>query len=196
MPSYWSAITGTALILSPAEYDNMLLNYLKTAFKPDADEKDVNNYMDSCEEISSDEVPVIKTSCLDAIKPFYPTMDAFLEKLQNDAYYLNADTSMVKNFVYFNRYNTDEYSGGIFYPIDTSDNEEFNGQKMTYHDVDDDSEIMYTKFSTLSIDLLKAKHYTSTDDIVNEFKDAIGAYLPDDFDWEKHVGVFTCAAYA
>lgn len=195
MSSYWSAMAGTALILSPEEYDNMLLNYLKTAFKPDADKKDASHYMNSCEELSND-VPVIKTSCLDAIKPLYPTMDAFLNKLQNAAYHLNADTSMIKNFVYFNRYNTDEYSGGVFYPIDTSANEEFNGQRIPYFDVDDDSEIMYTRFSTLSIDLLKDKHYTSTDDIINEFKDAIGAYLPDNFDWEKHVGVFSCAVYA
>lgn len=39
MSGYWSAMTGTALILSPEEYDNMLLNYLKAAFKPDADKK-------------------------------------------------------------------------------------------------------------------------------------------------------------
>lgn len=195
MSGYWSAMTGTALILSPAEYDNMLLNYLQTAFKPHADLKYASHYIDSCEEFS-DEVPVIKTSCLDAIKPLYPTIDAFLEKLQNDAYHLNTDTSIAKNLVHFSRYNTDEYSGGAFYPIDTSANEEFNGQRMPYFDVADDSEVMYTRFSTLPIDLLKAKHYTSNDDIVNEFKDAIGAYLPDDFDWEKHVGVFMCAAYA
>lgn len=195
MSSYWSAMTGTALILSSTEYDNMLLNYLKTAFKPDANEKDASHYMDSCEELSN-EVPVIKPSCLDAIKPIYPTMDTFLEKLQDDEYNSNDDISIAKNLVYFERYNTDEYSGGVFYPIDTSANEEFKGQRIPYFDVDDDSEIMYTRFSTLSIDLLKDKHYTSTDDIINEFKDAIGAYLPDDFDWEKHVGVFMCAVYA
>lgn len=39
MSGYWSAMAGTALILSSTEYDNMLLNYLKTAFKPDADKK-------------------------------------------------------------------------------------------------------------------------------------------------------------
>lgn len=100
MSSYWSAMAGTALILSPEEYDNMLLNYLKTAFKPDADKKDANHYMNSCEELS-DDVPVIKTSCLDAIKPLYPTMDAFLNKLQNDAYHLNADTSMIKKSCVF-----------------------------------------------------------------------------------------------
>lgn len=195
MPSYWSAMMGTALILSPAEYDNMLLNYLQTTFKPHANLKDASHYMDSCEELS-DEVPVIKASCLDAIKPLYPTMDAFLEKLQDAAYHPNDDTSIAKNLIHFNRYNTDEYSGGVFYPIDTSANEEYNGQRMPYFDVADDSEVMYTNFSTLPIDLLKAKHYTSIDDIVNEFKDAIGTYLPNDFDWEKHVGVFMCAAYA
>ena len=184
----------TALILSPSEYDNMLLNYLQTTFKPYADKKDVNNYIDNCEEFSN-EIPVIKASCLDAIKPLYPTVDAFLEKLQDATYYPNDDTSIAKNLVHFNRYNPDEYSSGIFYPIDTSANEKFNNYKKSYVNVADDSEILYTRFSTLPIDLLKTKHYTSNDDIINEFKDEIGAYLPDDFDWEKHVGVFICAAY-
>lgn len=100
MSGYWSAMAGTALILSPEEYDNMLLNYLKTAFKPDADKKDASHYINSCEELS-DEVPVIKVSCLDVIKPLYPTMDAFLDKWQNDAYNSNDDTSMVKKSCVF-----------------------------------------------------------------------------------------------
>lgn len=44
MSGYWSALSGTALILSSAEYDNMLLNYLKTAFKSDANKKDATNF--------------------------------------------------------------------------------------------------------------------------------------------------------
>lgn len=195
MSSYWSAMTGTALVLSSVEYNTMMLNYLKTTFKPDANTDDVKQYIESCEELSND-VPVIKASCQDVIKPLYPTMDAFLNKIQNDAYNPNNDTSITKNLVYFDRYNTDEYSGGIFYPIDTSDNEKFNGHKVPYHDVDNDSEILYTKFSTIFMDLLTTKHYTSVNDIVNEFKDAVGSYLPDDFDWEKHIGEFMCAAYA
>lgn len=195
MSSYWSAMTGTALVLSPAEYDTMMLNFLKTAFKPDADMKDVNDYIDNCED-NFNATSVIKASCLDAIKPLYSTMDTFLETLQNDECNPNNNTSIAKNLVYFDRYNMDEYSGGIFYPIDTSDNEEFNGHKIPYHDVDADSKILYTEFSTLSIDLLTAEHYKSVNDIINEFKDAIGTYLPDDFNWEKHVGVFMCAAYA
>lgn len=90
MSGYWSAMAGTALILSPEEYDNMLLNYLKTAFKPDADKKDASHYMNSCEELS-DEVPVIKLSCLDVIVDYGITKEQIIENVNAQKYVEGAD---------------------------------------------------------------------------------------------------------
>ena len=33
-------------------------------------------------------------------------------------------------------------------------------------------------------------------ELVQNYKDTIGEYLPEDFDWESHIGFFQCAAYA
>lgn len=193
MSSYWSAMTGTGLLLSAKEYENLMLKYLQLNFDPNADKAMINDYMETCSDITGNESPLISASCYETMKGFYPTFESFFETIEKNT---DDPASITKNLIYFNRYNTDEYSGGIFYPIDTSDHEEFNGKKIPYHDVEDDSEILYTKFSTLPMDLLENKHYTSMNDIVNEFKDSVGAYLPDNFDWEKHIGYFMCAAYA
>lgn len=40
------------------------------------------------------------------------------------------------------------------------------------------------------------KAYESYDDLVTEFKDKLSAYLPEDFDWDTHIGVFDYAMYA
>lgn len=38
--------------------------------------------------------------------------------------------------------------------------------------------------------------YNSYDEFVQEFKDKIGSYLPDNFDWDSHLGNFSYAQYA
>ena len=63
-------------------------------------------------------------------------------------------------------------------------------------DVKDGSYIIYTDRSTRPQDLLGDEGYKSTEEIVKEFKEKLAAYVPDDFDWESHIGFFQCATFA
>ena len=56
--------------------------------------------------------------------------------------------------------------------------------------------ITYTDKSTRPQDLLRADGYKSTEEIVKEFNEKLAAYIPDDFDWESHIGFFQYAAFA
>lgn len=38
--------------------------------------------------------------------------------------------------------------------------------------------------------------YQTYEDLINEFKEKLVGYLPEDFDWDKHIGMFSYAAYA
>lgn len=38
--------------------------------------------------------------------------------------------------------------------------------------------------------------YASYEDFVQEFKDKLAVYLPKDFDWDGHIGIYTYACYA
>ena len=44
--------------------------------------------------------------------------------------------------------------------------------------------------------MIRADGYKYTEEIVKEFKEKLAAYVPDDFDWESHIGFFQCASFA
>lgn len=48
----------------------------------------------------------------------------------------------------------------------------------------------------MSLEILSGRSYKTLDELVQDYKDTIGEYLPEDFDWESHIGFFQCAAYA
>lgn len=57
----------------------------------------------------------------------------------------------------------------------------------------------YVVFSDKSMDSLSAftkRPYESYEDLVQEFKNKLECYLPEDFNWDEHIGRFSYAAYA
>lgn len=86
-------------------------------------------------------------------------------------------------------YCEEECSGGVLYPFKKPARGKFVNVK-------DGSYIIYTDKSTRPQDLLRADGYKSTEEIVKEFKEKLAAYIPDDFDWESHIGFFQYAAFA
>lgn len=46
------------------------------------------------------------------------------------------------------------------------------------------------------VDCFDGPAYPSYEAFVQEFKDKMAAYLPDDFDWDSHIGSYSYACYA
>lgn len=60
-------------------------------------------------------------------------------------------------------------------------------------------ETSYVFFSEKSLDgpeVFEERPYNSYEEFVQEFKDKMAAYLPEDFDWDAHIGRFSYALYA
>ena len=56
--------------------------------------------------------------------------------------------------------------------------------------------VLFAKQNRLSGKAFENPPYRSYDELVGEFKGFLQEYLPDDFDWDNHVGVFRYACYA
>lgn len=78
------------------------------------------------------------------------------------------------------RYYTDDFDGRHFYSANKNiDNEGATGLFF---------------FADWQPDAFKVAYY-SMDDCVEEFKNKIGKYLPEDFNWEDHIGYFQAAIF-
>lgn len=91
------------------------------------------------------------------------------------------------------RISPDQCDGMMFSPYSSSE-----GQTFLYEDPDDlrgeDSFLIFSEGQPLKP--YGKPYYKSYLDLVREFKDKAEAYLPKDFDWEKHIGLFRYAAFA
>lgn len=61
---------------------------------------------------------------------------------------------------------------------------------------DENSIIIYTEKSTLPQAFLQNESYHSVDEIIEEFKTKLGVYLPENFDYQSHIGYVKLALYA
>lgn len=61
---------------------------------------------------------------------------------------------------------------------------------------DEMTTIIYTRKATTPQAFLSGNSYNSIDEIIHEFKTQIGDYLPEDFDYFKHLGYIESATYA
>lgn len=181
MVSYWSALSGTVLVLDKKEVKDFLKKYISVNFKAgeEPDEQDMKELNDMIDENGYDEMPFFRSVCREQFTLSFPTLESCIE----------ADfRSMEKNIFTAMLYDEDEYSGGVMYKFDDK-----NGK---YASVDSGGLLFFTDKSTRPQDVLTGKSYKSTGEIVEEFKDKMAAYLPEDFDWDSHIGFFQCAAYA
>lgn len=61
---------------------------------------------------------------------------------------------------------------------------------------EENSFIIYTEKSTLPQAFLQNESYHSVDEIIKEFKTKLGIYLPENFDYQSHIGYVEFALYA
>lgn len=178
MSQYFSAVSGMAVVFSPKEVTEFLTRYLLETYKKDGVTDDDVNYITDC---VSDSFYLIRSKYrFDFIKEF-PS----IEKCMDDNIIEKHKNKLFKCI----EYNENSCSGGILYPLSRFVCEQFV-------DVNDGSYVIYTDKSTRPQDLFAKDGYKTIDEIVEEFKEKLAAYVPDDFDWESHIGFFQCAAFA
>lgn len=88
------------------------------------------------------------------------------------------DFEEIDEFSGFARYYDDEYEGKSFASIS--------------HDYLED-EPMLVFWATHQPDVFKAVY--TEESVIKEFKEKIGKYLPDDFNYISHIGYFQCCIY-
>lgn len=55
------------------------------------------------------------------------------------------------------------------------------------------SYVFYSDHKLDSVDVFESRPYNSYQEFRQEFQDKMAAYLPDDFDWDAHIGTFSYA---
>lgn len=64
------------------------------------------------------------------------------------------------------------------------------------HSEKNDAIIIWSDKSMMPWEILNGNSYKSTDDIIEEFKEKLATYLPDDFNWKSHIGFIEFAVFA
>lgn len=182
MSGYWSATSGTVLVLSKEEVRDFFTRYLLETYRKDGvTDKDIDFIDCTISEYGSDSFYFLRSAYRQSLLEVFHSLESCV----------NENTAAEHKKELFNcvEYCEEECSGGVLYPFKKP-------ARGKFVDVKDGSYIIYTDKSTRPQDLLGDEGYKSTDEIVKEFKEKLAAYVPDDFDWESHIGFFQCAAFA
>ena len=181
MSGYWSAASGTALILHKEEVSDFFTRYLLETYRKNG--------------VTDEDLDFINSTISDYGSDFHFLRSTYRQSLLEDFRSLEScvdertAAEHTKELFDCVEYCEEECSGGVLYPFKKPASGKFV-------DVEDGSCIIYTDKSTRPQDLLGNDGYKSTEEIVKEFKEKLAAYVPDNFDWESHIGFFQCAVFA
>lgn len=186
MSSYWAGYHGSGLVLSQAEMDAFLKEYKKKN-PSQADSLD-----EAVEDYPFEEINFI---CA-------PYAGTITENVQE-----NCPSSFLGQTFCFEKISDDCCEGPMFVPFFRSDGRmnrhecredgTYEGISMQTPDLENGA--LYVLFSHKDLDSVNAffeRPYASYNDFVKEFVDQLGAYLPEDFDWNAHLGNLSYACYA
>ena len=168
MSSYWAVYSGVGLVLREPEYRVFLAAYAK------AHKLSETFFDEYCEDVSINEYEFIRAKALVTnmeLKPFWVT------EITTDT----CEGMYFKPFVYNGKPNTFEERG-----LNIID----------YRWSDKDCYVFFSDKNMEGYNAFLEKPYASYGDFVQEFKDKLAAYLPDDFEWDEHLGNFSYACYA
>lgn len=177
MSSYYAAYFGSALVLREKEYSQMIKNYeakVVTRLRKTLQEDFFNMREDE--------------GCL--IREYSFIRSNNMGEDPNDV--LESESSKTFGIIDIS---PDDCDGMYLLPYLN------NGKLHWEHDtgIDLRSEKLYAIFSDFQLDsplAFIAKPYESYDNFVDEFKEKLKEYLPDDFDWDSHIGCFSYSCYA
>ncbi len=171
MSSYWAGYSGTGLMLNENEFLNFLEKYKEK--NPSQAE-----YVDDClVNYGLDEIKFIKSVDAGEVIPN-------LEETDSDKY--------DDKIICVTDLTDDNIDGLMFWPFYHS-----NGQMNEDFSMDIRSCYMiWSDKSFTSPRVFERPAYNSYEEFVQEFKDKVSAYLPENFDWDVHLGCISYACYA
>lgn len=194
MSSYYAAYYGSGLRLNEKEFCDFIERYLEA------------------NKMSKEEL--VKEYCARCDIPYYEddvenTFDTLITSNVMDFVWA-LDLSVndrEKRRCFVNCISPDDSDGMSFQPYYTNGKANIycadeNGENTNpdYVDfIDLRGETTYMFYSDRSLDSVKAferRPYNSYEEFKQEFKDKMATYLPDDFDWDAHIGRFNYACYA
>lgn len=180
MSSYWATSTGMVLLLSKDETDTLIRNYLNKTYIKNPTDNDISDFYEAISECTY----LLSEQHRETTLKHLPTLD--------DTYAIRPDKMDVlpKHSVFM--INVYESDGTVadFYPIEKPTDKTDNSLSIY-----DDMFVIYCNKSVLPQDILNGESYKSVDEIITEFKNKVGGYMPDDFDWKKHIGFFQNCIY-
>lgn len=188
MSSYWAGYSGTGLVLDSSELEDMLETYR------DKNPAEADIIDDMIDEGDFNEIKFIKGIHAGEEMP----------GLQDDK---NHDYDGKTASLY--ELSDDNASGVTFWPFYRPNGTMNLNEKLadgTWNEADyshpawsDKNNTCYICFSEKDMNSPKAFEetpYATYDAFVQEFKDKWAAYLPEDFDWNAHLGYLSYACYA
>lgn len=176
MSSYWSAYYGAALVLNENEFDDFLNRYVKRKnikreeFDAGLEDTVIDEFQWLRSDAKVEDTTIFEENANDYNKCFEIT---FICKDTCDGMYLIP-------FRYKGRPNTTEYQERVH----------------AFSTRDDNLYVIFSDKDLCSPTCFEEKPYPSYEAFVQEFKDKMEKYLPEDFDWDEHLGNFSYAAYA
>lgn len=194
MSSYYAAYYGSGVKLNEKEFDDFVKRYLE-----------VNK---------TTKGEIVKENCARYNAPYYEdNAEDYFDNMvvSNETDFIwGADLSVhdrEKRRYFVTCISPDDCDGMRFQPYYTngkanvycSDKDGFNTNPDYVDFIGLRGEISYMFFSDCSLDSVKAferRPYGSYEEFKQEFKDKMAEYLPDDFDWDAHIGRFNYACYA
>lgn len=183
MGNYWAANHGTALVLSYEEMNDMLHKYIEQN-PADVNGKEsfeiwneiINEYRNL---ICSKHAGTILTEDNCSAKLYFTVTDvscAFTSGATLHPYVVNGKPNVPGTF----------NERGNFIP----------NPDHVCHKYNDDVYAIWSDKELNSAAAFVEQPYKSYDDLRQEFKNKLKTYLPDDFDWDSHIGVFDYASFA
>lgn len=168
MSSYWAAYYGVALVLKEKEFCDFLEKY---AEKHNLEREDLD---EKIEDDGVREYPFVKS----ANSEVFEITDILTDSC--DGMYLIPFYNKGKKNTYF----TDQ------------EKKEVNKDYCALSLRDKNLYAVFSDKDMMSVESFEKKRYDSYEELVQEFKDKLQNYLPDDFEWDIHIGNFSYAAYA
>lgn len=156
------------IVLSAGEMDKLLDKYLPMIFSKNEAKNGKEHYRWSSFETCQYELPIVTAQHIKDIRNYHFDINNFFGIfLYNGNIPDGEPINISENFAMFNIFEPEKYSNGTLRTMNSKDTVK----------IEDWSYILPTD--------------NSMQDIINEMQMRIGMYLPEDFDWESHIGTIS-----